>query len=509
MNSRALVYRVVAINIMVWASAVAIFVLFPGRTARLITDLYPPVLSGLSTWLAYRIYRSLERGQQARRIWMLLAVAMGLWTLAEMGWALYDFFLPIAPYPSWTDLLYLVGGLFLVAFFVVQVRFLRLALRGWKAFLAMGLILLFLVVAGVLVYAPMFARPSRDWLTFSVNLLYETEYLLILIGSTVLALAVHEGILGRRWVVLVAGLWLDALSSQMFFYANWYGLYYPGDQATFLSVACDLLYIAGDLLILSGLYLRWALPFPALQVEEILVSMPKFRPQETWVLLSDRNGRISFVDPRLPPVLGTTDVGAFLGEFAGAALGLRTDLDEQILEEVQAQGYSQPRKVLLAGQFYALQTMREPETTSGEIYWLLTPWEARLELRPEERPALEALLAQAVRGTARISGAWVQAYFQAVFHLLSLLCARSGGEEVRLQFVRRFGPQACVCEEIWQSGRLEDIGVCRELLQQILEYTLVVAPADQVNSALRRLEAGLGEEVIRAAEAFGLRLKVS
>jgi len=506
-SNRSIILRLLVFDIAVLLSAAAVFALFPGRTARLITDFYPVILAALCTWLSFHIYHSLERGRQARRIWMLITAAMAFWTLAEITWALYDF-MEAEPYPSWADLFYLIGDALLVAFFAVQVRFLRLALQGWKRFLAIGLILLFIIVVGVFVYAPMFVEPSRNWLEFGVNLLYETGYLLLLIGATVLTLAVYEGVLGRRWAILAAGMWLYALSNQIFFYANWHGLYYPNDEATPLSVSFDLLYIASYLVILSGLYLRWALPFQAVKVEDLLASVPKFRPQETWVLVSDEGGRTSFVDPRLLQTLGAADIGQLTGEFVGTVLGLRTDLDWEMLGEVRARGYSQPRKILMVGGFYALQAMAEEGPPPRDVYWLLTPWDARLEIRPEERASLETLLAQAVRGTARTPGDLVRAYVQAVFNLLPLMCARSGGGEVGQQFARQFGPDLNACLEKLPSGLPADIETCRGLLQRALEYTLMVAPADQLGSALERLEKGLGREIIQAADAAGLRLSL-
>lgn len=506
-NNRPIIIRIAVFAIAVLLSEAAVFALFPGWTARLITDLYPPVLAALCTWLAHQIYRSLERGRQARRIWRALMGAMGFWTLAEITWALYDFVIEAEPYPSWADLFYLMGDWLLVIFFALQVRFLRVALQGWKRLLAVGLILIFVIVVSISILAPMFSEPSKDWLEFGVNLLYEVQYLLLLIGATVLTLAVYDGILGRRWIVLSGGMWLYVLSNQVFFYANWYGLYYPDGQATPLSIAFDMLYLASYLVILTGLYLRWALPFPTVQVEDVLASIPRSRPQEIWVLLSDEGGRTSFVDPRLLQVLGATDVGQFTGEFVGTALGLRTDLDRQILREVRTQGYSRPRKIVLAGQFYALQALMEKEPHS-DVYWLLIPWEARLDIQPEERPLLEALLALAVRGVTLTSSPseLIKGYLQAVFSLFSLMCTHSGGEEIGQQFARQFGPHWSGCQRVLESGRPDAVESCRRLLQQALEYVLLVVPADQVKSALERLEAGLGEDTIQAITAAGLRL---
>ena len=114
-----------------------------------------------------------------------------------------------------------------------------------------------------------------------------------------------------------------------------------------------------------------------------------------------------------------------------------------------------------------------------------------------------------MRGTARTSGDLVRAYIQAVFDLLSLMCARSGGEEVGQQFARQFGPDLNVCLGKLPSGLPADVEACRGLLQRALEYTLLVAPADQLDSALERLEKGLGREIVQAADAAGLHLSLS
>jgi len=90
-SNRSTVTRLIVFDIAVLLSAVAVFALFPGRTARLITDFYPLTLAALCTRFSFLTYRSLEQGRRARRIWALLTAAMAFWTLAEITWALYDF----------------------------------------------------------------------------------------------------------------------------------------------------------------------------------------------------------------------------------------------------------------------------------------------------------------------------------------------------------------------------------------------------------------------------------
>lgn len=503
--------RLLALNGAALLGAVAAFVFLPLPIARLInTNLYPIVLAALGTWLSYQIYRSTETGQRARRIWALLTAALGSWTVGDVIWTLNDLVIQASVYPFWDDLFYLMGDLFLVVFFALQIRFLRLALQGWRRVVAAGMILVFTTGAGWFVIAPMLLEPSGDWLEFVVSLLYELLYLPMMIGAFTLTLALYRGVLGKSWTLISIGMFLYVFSNQIYFYAQWRDLYYPNDQATTLSILFDLLYIGSYQILLTGMYLRWSMPFPSIRVEEVLASAPSPRPQEVWVLLSDEGGRTSFVDPRLMKAMGNADVGRFAGERLGAILGVPEDWIQKILRQLTLQEYSGPHPVTLFGRPYALLALREEEP-SPVVYWLLTPWGKHGGLSINEKPDLGILLAYAVRGTVpKPSPAELaKAYIQAVFSLLSVLCAHFGGQEVGERFMRQFHPDENVCLEGLSLGHPDAGRTCRDLLQQAQEYALLVVPSDQLRSAMRQLEAGLGEEVLLAAAAAGLRPHLS
>jgi hypothetical protein len=501
---RSLILRMLLFDAAVLLSAAVSFHLFPAPIAKWIAALYHAILVTPCVWFSFQIYRSLKEGRRARRIWALLTAALGSWAIGEILWAAITTF-TTPPDFGWLDLFWLIGNAFLIAFYASLIRFFSLAIRGWRQFLAFGLILLFIVTAGVAIYAPMFRKLLENWLGFAISLLYQIQYFLLLAGATLLTLAVYQGLLGISWTVLAAGIWLHAFSDQVFFYTSLQGLYYPKGEATALSVFHDLVYIASYLIILNGVYLRRALPLPAVVAEEVRMIAPQLRPRETWVLISDENGRVLFADPRLLQVTGADSVGEVVGEFVGALLGLQSKTELEILGEARAQGYSRPRAVLLFGERYAVQAVVE-ERSLREVYWLLTPGDVGLAIRHEEKISLEGLLAQAVRGTVRAPGELQAAYFRAVFQLISVMCARFGGEEIGQRFFQQFEPSLNDGLEKMRLDPLHGAKACRDRLQRALEWALVVVPADQLGDALKRLEEGLGEEVLRAVDAAGLRL---
>lgn len=265
---RSLILRMLLFDAAVLLSAAVSFHLFPAPIAKWIAALYHAILVTPCVWFSFQIYRSLKEGRRARRIWALLTAALGSWAIGEILWAAITTF-TTPPGFGWLDLFWLIGNAFLIAFYASLIRFFSLAIRGWRQFLAFGLILLFIVTAGVAIYAPMFRKLLEDWLGFAISLLYQIQYFLLLSGATLLTVAVYQGLLGISWTVLAAGIWLHAFSDQVFFYTSLQGLYYPKGEATALSVFHDLVYTASYLIILNGLYLRRALPLPAVVAEEV------------------------------------------------------------------------------------------------------------------------------------------------------------------------------------------------------------------------------------------------
>ncbi|GEM_PF-892681 len=500
---------VIAFAGLVLLSALFVFAFFPDRLPliNIVSNGYPIVLAMMATGISSRIYRSLPKGRYARRLWGTLIAAFGCWAIGEILWSVYEFVLKLDIYPSLADLFYLIGDITLAIFFASQVGFLRIVLRGWKRVLTIALILVFVIWAGYFVIGPMLPQWRRNPAELGVSLLYETTHIVLLSGATMLTLGLLEGFLGRRWIVLAVGLWTNILANQIFFYATWNNLYYPNDQVTLASVIFDLLYIASYLLILIGLYLRWALPFPTIHVEEALARGAQPVSRAVGVLISDSGGRAFFVDPRLLPVLQISEIGESTGEFVGNILGIKTNLDQEIVGEVLRRGYAQPRRVILGGQLYTLQAFQEPGAAT-EIYWLLVPGEAEIPLHPGERPPLETLLAQAIRGNGEITSpeTLCETYLETVGSTLSVLCARFGGTAIGEEWSTQFKKLIDVCRTDQKSGLPADMEACRSQFQSMLERALMIAPAEQVYDALERVDVAIGEETLRAVKAAGLHL---
>lgn len=503
------VYRILVFDLLVFGSAGALFAVLPDPLAGTLTGLHPFLLSLLCVALSVQIYRSLEKGKRARLLWGLPVLAFGGWALGEALWLFSDLSgIYSLPYPSWADLFYLLGNAFLAAFFLFQVWLFRTALRGRRGSLLIGVLLFLLALgSGAFILRVMDESPS-DLLALAASVAYETLYILLAGGASALTLIVYRGALGLSWVLFVSGMWLIILSDPLFVYAQRQGLYYPDGKTTLISISYDLLYIIAYLLAFNGLYLRWITSSLDHQIEKAPGSPAKGPLWKIWVLLSDGTGRAFFVDSRLTTSLGRGSVGALTGEDIGEILGLPSKQVSRMILEARTQGFSQPHPLPLAGNLYALQALTE-KAESSEVYWLLTPWQSRLEMRPGARLPLERLLAYAVRSTAETLSsadlAWEYVY--ALWYRLVALGTRFGGEDIARQFVDRYTPALEACQKALEQGHQPEPSH-RRLLQEAVDYILLVAPPETVRETVGRLEEELGEEVVRAAESAGVRIRL-
>lgn len=305
----------------------------------------------------------------------------------------------------------------------------------------------------------------------------------------------------RSWFLINNGIWWLAFSVLLFLEADLTETY-SWEQLNLPTIFHDLLYIFSFLLIMTGLYVRMKAPLPEGRVDTIASSLSRTQLDEVGILLSDDTGRVFFVDPRLPAVLGIPDAGMMIGEFAGRMLGLDASTEWRMLREAQSRGRSEPQPLVIAGRIYALQAVAEKE--GSEVYWMLTPWDARTRLRDLGIDAIEQMLAASFRQPSAEWEAHAARYLQAAFRVLSFLCLHFGGPDAARGFVREFEPTLYKCLEGLYAR--QPVDPCQQGIRRAVEYAMVMMPPELVKEAIRRMENRLGPEVVEAAQRLGLRL---
>lgn len=501
------------VNGVIFLSAVGVMMFVPSPTKEILLDLFPIILASGAVLTTYRIYQSVKNERQTRKVWVLMFFAMSAWLIAEILWMTYEL-QGLEPYPSLADLFYLAGDIFLVVFFVLQINFLRVFIDGMKRWIALGALGVFVLIGLVFVYLPIVSSAiEAPFWEVALPMLYETTYLVLLIGATNLTLASWGGLLGKRWMVIMLGIWLYAFTNQIFFFAEWNNLYRPENQLNWLSILFDMLYIASYQVLLTGFHLRHSFPLPKVNLEEILLSFQQPEQQKFWILLSDNAGRTLFVDPRLATFLMEKEIGRLVGEPVGDVLHLSKDVQYKMLYQLQTQRLcTNPARIILNKEVYALFAMTdEKEGFDGDIYWIAIPWQTGNSLNSKDIPSPERLLAHVMR---RIPAPYSpsmsrKTYVHSALTFLSLMAVQYGGSDVAQQFAQQFNKAEELCEPVITTGQVQSSRACQQLLRQALEKLMLVVPASQLRESLERLNAALGENIIQTAKEAELFLDIS
>ena len=213
----------------------ALYGLFPDAVA-LFTDYATPVVSGIAALLAVlaTVRYGIVSGARFGKAWLLFALGMGAWFVAELVWAIYVLILDVPiPYPSVADSFYLAGYAFFVPGILIYVYIFSAAFTRQRLAITSAVIAVATLLTAWLLFVPVLGS-TEDVLTKALDILYPILDVLLL-GGAALGLAVFAGgRLGRAWLVLMTAILLDALADIVFEYMSWQGTYFSGSLSDFL-----------------------------------------------------------------------------------------------------------------------------------------------------------------------------------------------------------------------------------------------------------------------------------
>jgi hypothetical protein len=231
----ALGYWLTAAASVAMLAVYALYGTFPDAVA-LFTDYATPLVSGTAALLgvlAARRYSTTLRSKFAKA-WLLFALGMTAWFVAELIWAVYVLALNVAiPYPSVADLFYVAGYVFFAGGLLLYVGFFSSAITRKKLMVTSAVIVVGTVLVAIFLVSPVIASNS-GFLATIMDILYPVLDLLIL-GCAILGLTIFVGgKLGRAWLLLIAAILLDEVADVVFSYMDAQGTYFSGSISDFL-----------------------------------------------------------------------------------------------------------------------------------------------------------------------------------------------------------------------------------------------------------------------------------
>jgi hypothetical protein len=229
---------------------------------KIVSDVFPLLLSLAGALLAYRIYRRQEKTRLGSRIWAAMTLGLLLWAAGETIWSIYELVLQQdTPFPSWADVLWTIGYVPLIYSVASQFLPLRASMNRMRKFLIAAVLA---VMAGLilwLVVVPILTEPEAGTpaeLFFS--LAYPVGDIFLISFGVALVAAFLGGELALAWGAVAAGIILLSVADLLFSYGVLHGLYYPDGGLNFLSGLFDTLYISAYVVWTVGLSLRLRLP---------------------------------------------------------------------------------------------------------------------------------------------------------------------------------------------------------------------------------------------------------
>ena len=169
-------------------------------------------------------------------VWVLYALGIALWAVAEATWAFYYFVLNIqVPYPSAADIFY-VGGYFpVIGASVLYVFNFRVALSRKRLLAAIGGITIAVILALAFVI-PAELSTAEPLLNYFIDLLYPILDLTLLSVSILAVVIFYGGRIAKWWVLFGLGALLYVIGDEYFLLQAAQGTYYNGglDDLIFL-----------------------------------------------------------------------------------------------------------------------------------------------------------------------------------------------------------------------------------------------------------------------------------
>lgn len=197
--------------------------------------------------IATLIPKFYEHGEPPRLIWVNFALALWMWTIGEVIWAIYNMTVGEPPVVTLADGVWVIGYVFFTIAITAQYRLVMFDKSSRAIWIAVGVWVCAILLTLVVLILTMGQLVLEEFLTY----FYPISDLAIGLSSVILVIAFHRGMLARPWF----GLFVFALSDGLYAWATLSGLYaYEASTGNWVSLIVDLTYILAYLAVAWGVF---------------------------------------------------------------------------------------------------------------------------------------------------------------------------------------------------------------------------------------------------------------
>ncbi|MEX2684404.1 MAG: hypothetical protein Q6373_022730 [Candidatus Sigynarchaeota archaeon] len=181
------------------------------------------------------------------KVWMLLGIGVFLWLVGEFIFFMYDL-QGIEPFPSIADYFYYAAYGPIAAGLIIQVRLLKVKLKGLEATIIVIISVLSGLTISYFVLWPAFAsfiEAPYDPIVLIAGTMYTVLDIVLLIFVYVVSAKLRHGKINAAWILVLVGLVMTTVADSLYWIADFNGI-----DITFNWY--DLAFIISYLLIVMG-----------------------------------------------------------------------------------------------------------------------------------------------------------------------------------------------------------------------------------------------------------------
>jgi hypothetical protein len=222
----------------------------------ILSDSFTAVAAALSAIWATMVWQTYEKDDAPRRIWRWFAIALWLWTIAEIVWGTINS-VTLSDVPvGWADIFWIIAYGFFGAALYVQYRILFQFETSAGIRQVAFLVVAVAIGTAILTYVLIQYANKPLGLDPIVNGFYP-------VGDLVIGLAALRVVHRFRWGALSfawLGLFVFSLSDFLYAWLTLSGAYaWSVQQGNILSTISDVTYLVAYLIVALGCYAQWLL----------------------------------------------------------------------------------------------------------------------------------------------------------------------------------------------------------------------------------------------------------
>jgi len=204
--------------------------------------------ASVTSFLALKRYAGHNPKPQFSAAWISFSAGIILWFLGELIWAIYVLYLIMEPFPSFADVFYLGGYVFLYFALFLILNLFKPSFSSKFAGMAIVVTMVLTVAVSYLLLIPIFTSSEGFFATALA-----VSYPILDIGLFAIAFSISlvflKGALGKAWFFLTIGIILNVVADLLFSFAELQGFFYEGHPF-------ELFWLWGYVAILLGFYVH-------------------------------------------------------------------------------------------------------------------------------------------------------------------------------------------------------------------------------------------------------------